>query len=199
MGVKQLAVALTVLLLAGVASAQPAADPRAPGEDQEQQIQLKPPGMERIFGRLESEGALQERMRQEAKQRPSPERIEFPKENEYLTKEPFAHRVYPPLTEVVEPYFVTHRRLYYEQKNLERYGWDLGFVSPFVSAAKFYWDVAWLPYHMGVDPLRRYDTSAGQCLPGDPVPLLLYPPHYSVTGAILEAGAIVALFAIFPG
>lgn len=175
-------------------------DARAPGDDlQEQRIQLTPPGMERIFGHLESEASLQERMRQEAKERPTPERIEFPKENPYLTKEPFKAREFPPLTEVVEPYYVTHRRLYFEQRNLERYGWDLGIISPVVSATRFYWDMAWLPYHIGTDPCRRYECSAGQCLPGDPVPLLLYPPQLSVTGFIFEAATVATLFAIFPG
>jgi hypothetical protein len=36
-------------------------------------------------------------------------------------------------------------------------------------------------------------------LPGDPVPLLIYPPELSLTGTVMEAGTIVALFAIFPG
>ena len=55
-----------------------------------------------------------------------------------------------------------------------------------------------MPYHMGTQPLRHYDTGAGQCLPGDPVPFLLYPPEFSLTGAIAEAGVVVALYAIFP-
>ena len=35
-------------------------------------------------------------------------------------------------------------------------------------------------------------------VPGDPVPFLLYPPGFSVTGLMAEAGTAVALFAIFP-
>ena len=75
---------------------------------------------------------------------------------------------------------------------------DLGFVQPFVSTAEFYWDLATLPYHFWTNPCRCYECSSGYCLPGDPVPYLLYPPQISITGAMAEAGAIVGLLAIFP-
>jgi hypothetical protein len=163
----------------------------------EYSIQLEPPGSERLF-RLESERSLQERMRQEARQRPTLQRITFPDEP-VLSREAYAARTFPPATEVVEPNYVCYERLYFEEKNSERYGWDLGFVGPFVSAAEFYWDVVTLPYHLGTEPCRKYECSAGYCLPGDPVPYLLYPPELSLTGWVLEGGTAVALFAIFPG
>src|SRR5262249_19306242 len=37
----------------------------------------------------------------------------------------------------VEPNFVCHRRLYFEEKNAERQGWELGPLQPFVSTAYF--------------------------------------------------------------
>ncbi|GIW79369.1 MAG: hypothetical protein KatS3mg105_1176 [Gemmatales bacterium] len=168
-----------------------------PQEPQAQPIQLEPPGPDRLF-RLESEAAWRERMRQEWRQRPKPERITFPEEVK-LTDKPFQPRMFAPMVEVVEPYYVCYGRLYYRQKNLERYGWDLGFITPVVSVAKFYWDVATFPYHFGTEPWRRYECSAGECLPGDPVPFMVEPPKLSVTGALLEAGAFVAIFAVFPG
>ena len=58
--------------------------------------------------------------------------------------------------------------------------------------------MALLPYHMATDPCRKCECSAGYCLPGDPVPLLCYPPQLSLTGAVAEAATIAALFAIFP-
>jgi hypothetical protein len=163
----------------------------------EYQIQLEPPGPERLF-RLESEQTLQERMRQEARQRPTLERINFPEEP-VLSTQAYAARPFPPAQELVEPNYVCYRRLYFEDKNSERYGWDLGFIQPFVSAGIFYWDVVTLPYHMGTDPCRKFECSAGYCLPGDAVPYLLYPPELNLTGIAAEAGTIVALFAIFPG
>ena len=103
------------------------------------------------------------------------------------------------MTKVVEPAYVCYDRIYFEDKNSERYGWDLGFVQPLVSGGLFYWDFLTWPYQAGINPLRRFETSAGYCLPGDPVPYLIYPPKLSWTGAIFEAGAIVTLIAIFPG
>lgn len=174
--------------------------PAAAGSGEEnidQQIQLKPPGMERLF-RLESEAALQERMRQEALQRTSPERITFPDEP-ILTTQAYQKRDFPPLAEIVEPHYTCFGRLFFEQKNFERGGWDLGFITPFLCAGTFFWDVATLPYHIGTEPCRRFDCSSGQCLPGDPTPFILYPPQLSVTGALLEAGTIIGIAAVFPG
>jgi hypothetical protein len=161
------------------------------------QIQFTPPGPERLF-RLESERALQERMRLEALERPTHERIQFPEEP-VVSTEQYVDRMFPPATETVEPSYVCYGRLYFEDKNTERYGWDLGFIQPFVSAAAFYWDVVTLPYHIGTEPCRKFECSAGYGLPGDPVPLLWYPPEFSLTGAFLEAATIVSLFGIFPG
>jgi len=161
------------------------------------QIQLTLPDPARLF-RADSERMLQERIRREARTRTREERVEFPKEP-VVSTDPYQPRAFPPMTEWVEPYYVCYGRLYFEDKNAERYGWDLGFVQPLVSLAYFYYDVALLPYHMGTEPCRKFECSAGQCLPGDPVPYLIYPPQLSLTGAFLEAATIVSLFAIFPG
>jgi hypothetical protein len=170
---------------------------RGADETAEYQIQLEPPGPMRVF-RRETEKNLQQRMRNEAKTRPTLERIEFPVE-EPLSRDPYTPRAFAPATEVVEPNYVCYDRLYFEEKNSERYGWDLGFVQPFVSAGGFYWDFISLPYHMFTHPCRKYECSAGYCLPGDPVPYLLYPPEISLTGSTIEAGIVIALIAIFPG
>jgi hypothetical protein len=107
-------------------------------------------------------------------------------------------RGWPTLPEYVEPAYVCYGRLFFEQINSERYGWDFGLVHPLISAGIFYWDVATLPYHLGTEPLRCYECNAGYYLPGDPAPLLLYPPKLSVTGTLAEAATIGLLFVIFP-
>jgi hypothetical protein len=164
------------------------------------QIQLEPPGIQR-WQRVESEASFQERMRQETRGRPAPdkliERIEFPTEP-VLATAPFPGRTFPSLPEVVEPNYVCYDRLYFQQKNFERYGWDLGPITPLLSAGTFLWDVVWLPYHAGTDICRKYECSAGYCLPGDAVPLMIYPPEFSVTGVAAEAAAVVSLMYIFP-
>jgi hypothetical protein len=169
-------------------------------EDQTYQVQLEPPGPLRLF-RLESEKALRERMRQEVRERTPPglppERLVFPEEP-VITRQPYAGRAFPPGNLSVEPIYLCYGRLYFEQKNSERFGWDLGPLQPLLSATAFYWDLAMLPYHMATAPCQQYECSAGYCLPGDPVPFLLYPPELSVTGVLAEAGTVIALIAIFP-
>jgi hypothetical protein len=159
-------------------------------------IQLEPPGRERLF-QLESEAAMNERMRQEGLTNPRRERITFPEEP-VVSKDPYPGRHWPPMLEYAEPNYVCYGRLLFEQKSVERYGWDFGIVAPVASAGAFFIDMAMLPYNVATAPCRCYECSAGQCLPGDPVPLLLYPPELSVTGGIAEAGAILGLLAIFP-
>ena len=98
----------------------------------------------------------------------------------------------------VEPGYVCHERLYFEEPNSERYGWEIGPLQPFVSTGYFVWDLAKLPYNIGTRPCQRFEANAGYCLPGDPVPYLIYPVEASLTGGLLEAGTIVGLYAIFP-
>jgi hypothetical protein len=166
------------------------------GDSESYAIQLEVPTLERVT-RRESEKDLQERMRQEARNRPNIDRVEFPDEP-VLSTETYSARQYPPMTCVVEPNYVCYGRLYFEERNSERFGWDLGVIQPLVSAGIFYWDVITLPYHLGTDPCRCHECSAGYCLPGDPIPYYLYPPQISITGAILEGGAVVGLVGLFP-
>lgn len=174
--------------------------PAAVGDEtQDYHIRLTPPGFETLFGRRDSESQLLERMRQEALSQSRPERIEFPKEHAQLTNVPYTPRAFPPASVPVEPNYTCYRRLNFEQLNTERYGWDLGYVAPFLSAAVFFKDVLFLPYHIGTEPCRHYECNAGYCLPGTPVPLLLYPPEFSLTGVFLEATAVAGVLLVFPG
>jgi hypothetical protein len=170
---------------------------KAPKEEEEVQIQLEPPGPDRIFGRRDSERSLMIRIQQEVRQQKR-HPVDFPGEP-ILSTERYLARLFPPMTETVEPNYVCYGRLLFEDKNSERYGWDLGFIQPFVSGGIFFWDVAWLPYRLASEPCRHFECNSGYCLPGDPVPYLLYPPIYSVTGAGAEIGTIVFLSWIFPG
>lgn len=171
--------------------------PRGTSDDVTQPvIQLEPPGPLRVF-QLDTEAKLQERMRQEARERPTTEpAVQFPAEPKVTGGAIF--RNFAPQTEVVEPNYVCYGRLYFEDKNSERYGWDLGFIQPVVSTGLFFWDLAALPYNICAQPCWHFESSAGYCLPGDAVPYLLYPPNLSVTGVLGEASTAVALLAIFP-
>jgi hypothetical protein len=160
------------------------------------EFDLEVPPRERVFGRLESESSLQQRIiaLNRDKGKPKPIFPEYPP----VTNEKYFGRQWPQLVELAVPNYVNYNRLYFEQKNFERYGWDFGVLAPVVETLIFGGDVAMLPYNMFTDAFRRYECSAGYCLPGDPVPFLLYPPELSVTGATAELATIFALIAFFP-
>jgi hypothetical protein len=158
------------------------------------------PDPQRVF-RLESEATLVERMARDAKTGENPLGIKYPfvfLDYPARSKEKYVARRWESLTETVEPPYVCYRRLYFEQINSERYGWDLGLGHPVLSAGIFFFDVALLPYHVFTEPLRRYECNAGYYLPGDPVPLMLYPPNLNVPGILAEAAAVGLCFVIFP-
>jgi hypothetical protein len=106
---------------------------------------------------------------------------------------------YPPSKLLLEPNFVVHRRLYFEEPNAERYSWDIGPAQALLSTISFYRNTLLWPHNFAAGGFReRYETSRGKCLPGDPVPYYLYPPGFTVTGSLFEAGVITGMAFIFP-
>jgi hypothetical protein len=162
----------------------------------EQTIQLEPPGPDRLF-RLESEDAIKERWRHELRTNRPTDRQIYPDEP-ILTRDKYYGRSWQARTLFVEPNYLCYKRLEFEQINFERYGWDLGPVGTILSPLAFYADLATLPYHAFTDPFRCCECNAGYCLPGDSVPLLLYPPQLSTSGTVAETASILAVLAIFP-
>jgi len=134
------------------------------------QIHSQPPGPDRLF-RLESEQALDERIRIETS-RPGGPAVVFPEEphQQAVASRPNPYHGGPPKVELAEPNCVCYRRLMFEQINTERYGWDLGPAEPFFCAGVFYADMVTAPLRRLVAPCRCYECSAGYCLPDDPVP-----------------------------
>jgi hypothetical protein len=163
----------------------------------EYQIQLEPPGLERI-ARLDSDETLQERIKQETRTHSPNEIVIFPEEP-ILSRDRYYGRrgAWQERVLTVEPYYVSYGHLYFQDLNAERYGWDLGPIHPLICTAKFYYDLAMLPIHITNDPCGS-EASTGYCLPGDPVPFTLYPPEVTVKGTITEMAVILALVAIFP-
>ncbi len=166
------------------------------GDEVDIVISVDLPGPERLF-RRESERDVFERLRQDEKKRPGAGRVIFPT-YQPLSKEPYAPRHFAPMVETVEPSYVCHTRLFFEQPNFERYGWDLGVLTPALCLGKFYYDFAFFPYHFWSRPFECVDSSSGKCLPGDPTPLYLYREPLSVTGALGQAGTIIGLGFVFP-
>ncbi len=162
----------------------------------EYQFLVATPSAEVLF-RLESENEFQVRLEQEWRDNAHKDRLIFPEEP-IISRDKYLGRAWPQYSEIAEPNFVCYKRLMFEQLNYERQGWDLGVLDPPFSAGAFFLDVALLPYHAFTDPFRTFECSAGYCLPGDPTPLLIYPPELSASGTVAEAGAILGVFAVFP-
>jgi hypothetical protein len=175
----------------------------ATGDDEGQldyQIQLEPPGIERLLLSLTSDADLQERIRQETLKRSRErERVTFPEEP-ILSRDRYYGRgaIWPQRGLIAEPNYVCYDKLLFEDKNAERYGWEIGMLQPFISAGLFFADFAVLPCRCFKDPCSHSECSAGQCLPGDPVPFRLYPPEITASGTLAEAVTILALIVIFP-
>ncbi len=144
-----------------------------------------------------SERDWMESQRMEAQAKPGGGRIIFP-ERLPVSREPYVARQSPQMIERIEPSFIVHRRLLYEQPNFDRHGWELGPIQPGISAGLFLYDVAMMPYHTWTRPFQQWDSSAGNCLPGDNTPLFLYREEFSVSGLIAQGGAVWVGLAMFP-
>ena len=100
---------------------------------------------------------------------------------------------------IVEPGYVVHRRLHFEEKNAERARWDLGPLSVVVGAAYFYRDVQLWQQSLASGCVTGFwSTSAGKCLPGTPSSYYLYPVGLTVTGTAFETLVITSATFIFP-
>jgi hypothetical protein len=118
-------------------------------------LQLNPPNPDLLF-RLESEQALRDRMRKEAQANPKLPKPEFP-EDRPRTPGTVAPRQWPWHTWEVEPTYLCHGRLFFEQPLAERYGRDFGPLHPLLSAGIFSFDVLALPVRALLWPCQPYE------------------------------------------
>ncbi len=183
----------------------PAQPPVRDEEKDESLIRSELPGPQTIFKR-DSERDFFERMRRQMKRSSSdfllPQETPLSKEvirqTSYPRIDPMGGQPFARHEERVEPNYVCHRRLLFEQPNFERYGYDFGILQPGICLGLFWYDVAMLPYHMWSDLGDRVECSAGKCLPGDPTPLVVIPEHFSVTGLVAEAGTVFGILYAIP-
>jgi hypothetical protein len=147
--------------------------------------------------RRDSETSYFRRVEQETRTSPHEPRLVLP-ETAPLSKEPFRPRTMPRMVELVEPIYLCHRRLYFEQPNFERLGYNFGILQPALSLGVFYYDLAMFPYHFWSDPHCRLECNVGKCLPGDCAPLLLYRERFSPLGVLGTAGTVVGGLYLFP-
>ncbi len=92
-----------------------------------------------------------------------------------------------------------HKPLYFENRALERYGHTHGpVVEPFHSAAHFFVSLITLPYKTGINPPNECLYALGFYRPGDCAPWLREPIPLSLSGAVNQTIAIVAIGGIIP-
>jgi hypothetical protein len=167
-------------------------------EDADFIIRTDLPGPERLYDTLKSEAMMREYIRHDAQLRAGNNRNLFP-EYEPLSRETsLPPRMFPRSSTWAEPNVVCHGRLYFEQPNMERTGWDFGYLSIPISAGVFCYDLVMFPYHYGTDPCNRYDCNVGKCMPGDNTPFLLYREPWSLSGFASEATAVGTGLFVFP-
>jgi hypothetical protein len=160
-------------------------------------IRTELPGPDRLFDARKSEAMMRDYIRREADTRTGAGRVQFP-EYPPISTEKYTGRHFARSTCIVEPGYVCHGRLYFEQPNFDRAGWDLGTIAPGLNLAVFYYDTFMFPYHAWTNPCVCYDCSAGKCLPGDATPFYLYREQFSVSGLAAQTLAVGGGFFVFP-
>ncbi len=92
-----------------------------------------------------------------------------------------------------------HGELYFEDPNLERYGWNYGgALQPFVSGAHFFAQVPFMPYKwaLGRDPWCNPIYTLGHYRPGNCVPYQIHYYPWSYRAAAVEGAFLTGVFAI---
>ena len=116
-----------------------------------------------------------------------------------LGDDQFSPRAWEQVTFTWKASALCHKPLYFEEVGLERYGHTIGPVlEPALSGAHFFLNVAFLPYHMGIDPPHECQYALGYYRPGSCAPWLVPPVPISLRGVTLEEAAVLGLIFLFP-
>lgn len=92
----------------------------------------------------------------------------------------------------------SYNPLYFEEPNLERYGYNYGAIQPFVSAGRFFGRVAILPYMIGAYPLHETRYPLGYARPGDDPLYQVEKLPFSARGAVFEGLTATGLVFLIP-
>jgi hypothetical protein len=94
-----------------------------------------------------------------------------------------------------------HRPLYFEQPNLERYGYAPTrscFGQSILAGAHFFGSALILPYRLGAEPINDAVYTLGHYRPGSCVPYRFERPPLDWKGGALETVTIVGLILAIP-
>ena len=96
---------------------------------------------------------------------------------------------------------LAYRPLYFEEVNLERYGYGMKYLraaQPILSAGQFFTTIPILPYKMLAEPARTPVYALGHYRPGSDAPYRPVFPPLSVSGSAAEAGVAAGLIFVIP-
>jgi hypothetical protein len=96
---------------------------------------------------------------------------------------------------------LAYRPLYFEEVNLERYGYGMKYLraaQPIISAGQFFTTVPILPYKMFAEPARTPVYTLGHYRPGSDVPFRPVYPPLSISGSAAQAGVAAGLIFVIP-
>jgi hypothetical protein len=91
-----------------------------------------------------------------------------------------------------------HRPLYFEEVNLERYGYTCGVAQPMVSAAHFFGTIPAMPYLLAAENPCDCVYTLGHYLPGSCAPYQVHFPPPSLKGGLAEAAVMTGLIFVLP-
>jgi hypothetical protein len=91
-----------------------------------------------------------------------------------------------------------HGPLYFEEVNLERYGYNCGLLQPAASAAHFFCTIPTLPYQMTVNPPGSCIYTLGQGRPGSYTPFQIHRPPLRWDAAVMQGAVVTGLVFLIP-
>jgi hypothetical protein len=91
-----------------------------------------------------------------------------------------------------------HHPLYFEEVNLERYGYSFGILQPAASAVHFFGTIPALPYKMAVRPPCSCRSTCRYPEPGRHVPPQCTCPPLRLDAGIVEAGVVAGMVLLIP-
>jgi len=107
-------------------------------------------------------------------------------------------RQWPALSYSWEASAVPHNPLYFEDVNLERYGYSRGILQPWISGGRFFINVVFLPYHIVAEPPGQIQYPLGYYRPGDKAPPVREIKPINLPASVAEAAFVIGMVIILP-
>ncbi|WP_238758067.1 hypothetical protein [Rubinisphaera margarita] len=92
----------------------------------------------------------------------------------------------------------THAPLYFEEPNLERYGYSRGYWQPLVSGVQFFATAPLLPGLMTIDPPNSVQYELSESDPGSMTPYAPRQPEWTYKAVLVELTAVTGMAFIIP-